>query len=328
MTLDHSQFTTVYQKIFKSKKWQQQLLYAINGILYLVLYNDNKDYYYIKVGQAENDICYMGDFTSLTTLLKHFDGPASLSVKKDKMMISNDDNSIQFVIMVNEQNFTLPDSNITAKKNLDLNKDQLSVASKFTGVDFPTNLIHLDSDKGFFVTDSSKVLSYNYKNLDISIEKQLAPLLLIQSTSSISLSDGNDQILLKEKNIDDGVLSAPVYTTPDQINPFKDIIKQSVTYVTLNKDAFLNAFNPHLINNGNISVIISEGVAKFRSHSENSSALQTTLAFPDNEIKVQYKIKDIENLIPLFSDTISLGIHPDHENVFCIFDDNMYFASI
>ena len=326
MTIESSKLTSIYQKIYKTKKWNSQVLHAIDNNLYLVLMNDDKDFYYMNVGKSTENNSYIGDFSSLPALLKHFsDGIANLSVKKEKMMISNSDNSIQFIIIVKDDlNFELPESVNSGTSEIKLNKELLLTAFKFTGIEYPTNLIHLDSDKGFFVTDSAKILSYNYDNLDISVEKSF-PQALSLMNSSIQLSKKKDTISLNEK--DGGFLSCPVYNTPDKINPFKDVIKESYEFVTNNKQTFLTYFAPHLNNHGNVNIIIENDIAKMRSHSENSSALQTSFESKGN-IKIQFKIKDIENLIPLFKDNISFGIHPDHENIFCIFDDNFYFASI
>jgi len=320
MNLESSKFTTIYQKIYKAKKWEKQLLCAQSNLLYLVLYNDIKDFYYIEVGTSDKDACYSGDFSSLPSLLKHFSGAASLTVKKDKMMVSNSDSTIQFVIVVKDEDFDFPE--IGNGDQLDLNKEYLAVAGKFTGNDYPTNLIHLDSDNGFFVTDSSKILSYNYKNLDISIEKHFAQLSAMIN-APILITSKKDRIILN----DDGHLSSAVYNTPDKIQPFLDIVGRPKDFVSVNKDDFIAAFSPHLINHGYLNVIVENDLLKMRSHSENSSALQTSFS-NSGDIKVQFKIKDIENLIPLFSDTIKFGIHPSIQNIFCVFDDNFYFASI
>ena len=314
MNLESSKFTTIYQKIYKAKKWEKQLLCAQDSLLYLILYNDPKDFYYVEVGSSDKDSCYSGDFSSLPSLLKHFAGSASLNVKKDKMMVSNDDSTIQFVIMVKNEDFDFP--------KITTNKEHLNVASKFTGNDYPTNFIHLDSDSGFFATDSSKILSYNYNKLDISIEKQFSQLASIIN-SSILITDKKDRVILN----DDGKLSSVVYSTDNKIQPFVDIVKRPKSYISLNKSDFITAFNPHLINHGYLNIIIDGGVLKMRSHSENSSALQTSFN-KEGEIKAQFKIKDIENLIPLFTDQINIASHPHLENIFCIFDDKFYFASI
>lgn len=327
MQLNIESFITSFQRLNKAKKWERILLLTQSGKIFL-LFDDNGDFYKAEVGESDADFCLEAkpDFSSVCTLLKNFkDNIANLTLKKDKLIISNSKENIKFSLAVNNVEHQMPD--IIEKDLIELNLeiDKLQYIVKFCGFEYPANMVHLDlTTGGIFATDTSKIISYVFKEKSISIDRDNAQLLQILN-QPVKINAGQDKLFSSNN------LSFTIFQTPPDIDEYLELIKKPKNnFILVNKEDFVDTFQPHA-SLGHPSVVIEchDKQLRMRSAIESESALQTSIMLnKEKELKTQFKVKDISNLLPLLSSEFCIGLHPDHENIFCIFDSLIYFAAI